>query len=255
VPSRSDELSPVERLHFALRRVLSNEQDIEVVEKLLTRHPDSQKIYALAPGSPELLAADMALVYIKAARTRQGDVATKNQIILAKRALSALARAFDCLSKIVPRGSLSLQAALGLVDKDFKGVDEPNELAAVCNEILGIGLAEATYKLQAALDRERAKPRRSGERKKRLRSLVEALVDWWSEHRGGVPTIIQKSKRVSKRRIVLGYEGPFLDLARAFFCKLDKFTDSEVVATVINVLKQKAKNSTSHSKTGNRRPI
>jgi hypothetical protein len=255
----SDELSPVERLHFALRRALQNGRDIEVVENLLIPGRHRQKIDALDPGFPVPLSVDMARVYMKAALARRGDVATRNQIRAAEQALSGLTLAHDRLLDIVPRGSRTLAAALGDLPKNLKGLDELNDLTEVCNEILG-HVAEANLKLRSALDREKAKPGRTGERRKRLRSLVETLADWWLSNRGSAPAVIPKSKRSAKRRVHLGYEGPFLDLARALFCELDEFTDDEVVATVKNVIKHTAKQSAAasavpRSKTGRPAPI
>jgi hypothetical protein len=212
--------------------VLSNGQDIEVVAKLITGGPDCQKIDALALGSPTRLRADIALVYVKAARARRGDIATKNQMMLARQALSHLALAHDRLLKIVPLGSRDLKAAFGALAKDLKGLNERNEFTDVCSEILGLDLRNAISKLETALKREAAKPRRTGERKKRLRSLVEALAAWWTETYGLKPTITPKFQG----RVLVGHQGPFLDLARAVFCGLDNFNDGEVVATVQDVL-------------------
>jgi hypothetical protein len=236
--SPSDELSPAERLYFELRRVFSNERDLDVVEKLLTAGPDSQMIDALAPGSPEPLSVNIALVYLNAALARHGDIATKNQIRWAEQALSSLKRAHDRLLRIVPPGSNTLAAALGDIAKDLKGLDEPNEFSGVCSEILARGLAGAIFTLQAALDHEAAKPRRVGERRKRLRSLVEALAAWWNTSRGEKPAITPELQRTSKRRVLVGLQGEFLDLARAVFCRLDNFNDSEVTATVQDVLRK-----------------
>lgn len=230
--SSSDELLGPSGLHFALRRVLSNGQDIEVVAKLITGGPDCQKIDALAPGSPTRLRADIALVYVKAARARRRDIATKNQMILARQALSNLTLAHDRLLKIVPLGSRDLKAAFGALAKDLKGLNERNEFTDVCSEILGLDLRNAISKLETALKREAAKPRRTGERKKRLRSLVEALAAWWTETYGVKPTITPKFQG----RVLVGHQGQFLDLARAIFCGLDNFNDSKVVATVQDVL-------------------
>jgi hypothetical protein len=35
--------------------------------------------------------------------------------------------------------------------------------------------------------------------------------------------------------LVIGRRGPFIDLARALFCTIDEFTESEVISAVTNV--------------------
>jgi hypothetical protein len=131
----------------------------------------------------------------------------------------------------------------------LKGAAQRNEIVDVCNEILARGLPESIVKLEASLTREKAKPPRSGGRKKRLRSLVEALADWWNARYGSFPKITARTSKVcdakssekreaetSKKREIVAHEGPFLDLARALFCRVDEFNDTDVVATVQNVI-------------------
>jgi hypothetical protein len=89
--------------------------------------------------------------------------------------------------------------------------------------------------LQSAINREENKQTNAGERPKRLRTLLEALADWWQSTGGTLAPTVDANRRDDGPAIVHGRHGPFLTLAVALFCKVDVFKESEVVSAVTNV--------------------
>jgi hypothetical protein len=80
-----------------------------------------------------------------------------------------------------------------------------------------------------------AKPTKTGERKKHLRTLVESLARWWQSVTGkSIAPYVMAKRRDEDRAIVFGRRGEFLDFARVVLVQLDMFLDSEVVAAVTN---------------------
>ncbi len=77
---------------------------------------------------------------------------------------------------------------------------------------------------------------KAGERKKRLRTLVEALANWWQSSTGkSLAPYVHAKRRDDGPAIVHGRHGPFLTLAVALFCKVDVFKEFEVMSAVTNV--------------------
>jgi hypothetical protein len=90
--------------------------------------------------------------------------------------------------------------------------------------------------LETTIIAECKKPINAGERRKRLRTLVETLAFWWLSGGGrSLAPYVRANRRDGDRAIVHGRSGKFLSLAIALFCGLDAFKRSEVEAAVTNV--------------------
>jgi hypothetical protein len=101
-----------------------------------------------------------------------------------------------------------------------------------------LDIAAIPMKLKQAIEIETLKPKaaKSGERKKRLRVLVETLADWWKSVTGKSLAPYVHAKRLDHRpAMVIGRSGEFVALAQAVFSELDEFSDSEVISAVTNV--------------------
>jgi hypothetical protein len=85
------------------------------------------------------------------------------------------------------------------------------------------------------LTRRKNKQTNAGERPKRLRTLVEALADWWQSIGGLLAPTVDANRRDDGPAIVHDRHGHFLTLAVALFCKVDVFKESEVTSAVTNV--------------------
>jgi hypothetical protein len=90
--------------------------------------------------------------------------------------------------------------------------------------------------LESVVTSESKKRAGRGERRKRLRTLVDTLASWWlSEGGKSLAPYVKANRRDKDRAIVHGRSGKFLSLAIALFCNLDGFKKSEVEAAVTNV--------------------
>jgi hypothetical protein len=117
---------------------------------------------------------------------------------------------------------------------DHTGERELNQLASACWKIR-LDVADAALSLATAVAAEESKQSHVGERRKRLRTLVDALADEWQSAGGKLALTVDANRRDDGPAIVHGRRGAFLTLALALFCKLDVFKASEVEAAVTNV--------------------
>jgi hypothetical protein len=76
---------------------------------------------------------------------------------------------------------------------------------------------------------------RTGERPKRLRTLVEALADWWLSYGGTIAPTVDAKRLYKNTAFVCGRRGRFLEFAIALFDDIDDFRRSEIESAVINV--------------------
>jgi hypothetical protein len=97
-------------------------------------------------------------------------------------------------------------------------------------DVARVGLA-----LQSTIETEEGKATKSGERRKRLRTLVDALANWWQSAGGALASTVDANRRDDGPAVVHSRHGRFLTLAVAVFCKVDVFKESEVEAAVTNV--------------------
>jgi len=175
--------------------------------------------------------------YFNAAQLRWEAKATSVELACARRALGALTKAVTNLDNVASPMQRGLRAAFGPPADDVGGVQEVNAFQSACRRIR-FNVIPPMMELWQLVDAEAAKsaPAKTGERKKRLRILVEELADWWIAETGKTLAPYVRAKRLDHRpAFVMGREGPFLSLGMALFCKVDRFNESEVIAAVTNV--------------------
>lgn len=143
--------------------------------------------------------------------------------------------AVERLDRIKPARQRGLQAIFGSPVDDHKGIDELNEFAANCWQIK-LDLVTVAQKLARAIDLEGAKPSKSGDRKRRLRHLVETLANWWvAKIRRPLAPYVYAKRGEGEPAFVVGRQGDFIELATTLLCQIDNFKESEVISAVTNV--------------------
>jgi hypothetical protein len=193
-------------------------------------------------------------VYINAAQARLSSKATKRQLktaataqSLLERAVTSVERAVTKLDQITPPGQGGLQLAIaGSPVDDITGELELNKFASACREIR-MTIAPYALALREAIRTERVKQTRSGERQKRLRTLVEALADWWLSIGRSLAPTVDANRRDKAPAVVHRRYGDFLQLAVELFCYVDVFAHTEVEAAVTNVYEGRLKAAQSSS--------
>ena len=151
--------------------------------------------------------------------------------------LTSLTNAIKKLDSVRPAGQRGLQAVFGSPLDDTKGLEEFNEFGSRCWHIQ-LKVVPIAQELNRLIEAEvtKPKPAKSGDRKRRLRTLVEALALWWRSVTGKSLSPYVQAKRLDHRpALVIGRSGPFIELAQALFCTIDEFAESEVISTVTNV--------------------
>lgn len=224
-----------------LRR-FSNEHDNQVIHRLATAPLGSLEVDRLAgdaqrPSEAEMIELRLALmkVYVNAAERRLITKVPKDKIKAVERTIVLLFRAATLLEKVKPEGHKGLRGVLGLLIDDPNGADEPSEFSSKCWHVK-LAVAKAAIELGKVTKIEKEKSGTKGERKKRLRILVEELAIWWLRTKRKTIAPYVQAKRLDKHRaFVLGRRGRFLDLAISTFSKLDQFKGSEVTSAVSNV--------------------
>jgi hypothetical protein len=178
----------------------------------------------------------MVEVYRNAAQVRQMRKATKDQIKKARSALSSLTSAIKHLERVSTDGRDGLRMLLeGSPLDDERGEREINGFAARCWKIR-LDVAPSALELQSVIEAESEKSSATGERRKRLRTLIDSLATWWL--RGGGKTLapcVKANRRDDGPAVVHGRTGMFLELAVALCCGVDVFKNSELEAAVTNV--------------------
>jgi hypothetical protein len=97
-------------------------------------------------------------------------------------------------------------------------------------------ITEIAMALEKSLQTEKQKPSAKGERKKRLRILVEALADWWANATGKtIAPYVQSKPLGNHRAFVAGRRGRFVEFSLSVLSRLDGFKESEVISAIINV--------------------
>ena len=223
--------------------LLPNAQDNLIIQLLQTAPHGELAIDQLAPDFIAEVRAEMIAVVRQAALKRRAARATKPQMAYVGNALSLFERVIELLEKASTDGRDGLRRQVeGPLLDDPKGERESNELTAQCDAIRQ-QVAKLACTLSEVLENEKGKTR-IGERQKRLRTLVEALGDWFESGDGSIaPTVdanrLYKGSRkpgdTSVRSVVHSRRGTFLSLAIALLCQVDTFPKSEVEAAVTNV--------------------
>jgi hypothetical protein len=222
----------------AMPLITPNVNDSLVIQKLNTTAAGELAVDSLVlhpqQSLPELRLA-LVNVYWKAAKERQMSKATKSQLKNAKSVVSQWTQVLKSLERIITDGRGSLRMLLeGHPVDDNKGERELNEFASVCWQIRMDATPPFTA-LQSAIKTEKSKQTNAGERRKRLRTLVDALADWWQSLGGSLAPTVDANRRDDAPAVVHGRHGAFLALALALLCRVDVFKESEVEAAVTNV--------------------
>ena len=223
-------------------------QDNLVIQKLATASIGSLPLdhfgYLLCKekeplGEDHILDLRLALirVYFAAAYVRLYARATQGQLDTAQAALTSLTNATDQLDQVSPPRQRGLQAVFGSPVDDPKGFDELNDFGSRCLQVR-MDIVPVMMALSRAIEKEKTKsrPGKAGERKKRLRTLAEALANWWRPLTGKSLAPYVHAKRLDHRpAFVVDRRGPFIELAQAVFSGTDEFKKSEVISAVTNV--------------------
>jgi hypothetical protein len=237
-PARKDSnaISPPQLPDFVF---LPNAHDQVAVAELRSAPIGKLVIDRLIQDDPRLAAKlreALIQVYLNAAQIRELRKATKRQIRHARSAHKHLTHVLTHLEAVSTDGRDGLARLLvGPPWDDVKGETESNRFGATMDGIR-LDIARSRLALQSAIDTEVKKPRKSGERSKRLRTLIEALASWWLLGGGkSIAPKVRANRRDDGPAVVHGRSGKFLELAIALFCGMDVFKHSEVEAAVTNV--------------------
>jgi hypothetical protein len=201
---------------------LPNAQDQIAIDKLRSVSSGGLAVDLFVRNDPQtvpLLRDALVEVYFKAAEVREVRRATKRQLNNARSALSRLKHAIKHLESVSTdgRGGLRMLLEGSLLD-DKKGEREINQMASACWSIR-LNVTRSSLALQSAIVAETKKPNTGGERRKRLRTLVDALAAWWLAGGGkSLAPYVRANRRDGDRAIVHGRSGKFLGLAIALRC-------------------------------------
>ena len=236
--SKGTEARPAEKVSLDFL-MLRNVHDRLAIDKLRSTPVGALAVDRLVRNDPQmvpLMRDALVEVYFKAAKARELSRATKRQISNAKSALNSLAQAIEYLNRVSTDGRDGLSMLLeGPPLDDEKGEREVNQMASACWGIR-LDVARSMHALQTTIIAESKKPIYAGERRKRLRTLVETLASWWlARAETSLAPYVKANRRDGDRAIVHGRSGKFLTLAVALFCSVDAFKRSEVEAAVTNV--------------------
>jgi hypothetical protein len=227
-------------------RRLSNNEDNKVIEQLTTAPVGNLKVDRFAEDlrtskkkSPKKAIVELRLalirVYVGAATFRANAKVPIATLKFADAAVSSLWTAISHLEKIKPRHARGLAGAFVLPTEDLKGLDEWNDFSTRCWNAK-LELTELAMDLEKTLRAENKKPSAKGERKKRLRVLVEALADWWVKATDKtIAPYVQSKPLGDHRAFVAGRSGRFIEFSLSVLSQLDTFKESEVISTIINV--------------------
>jgi hypothetical protein len=217
---------------------LLNAHDQLAINKLRLAPIGELAVDLLVRNDPQLIRRfreALIEVYFKAAQYRELRKATKTQIEHVRSADKRLTQAWKHLEAACTDGRDGLTRLLaGPRLDDAKGEKESNRFGATIGAIR-LDIARSRQALRFAIDAETKKFRKSGERSKRLRTLVEAFASWWSLGGRSIAPYVRANRRDNAPAVVHGRSGKFLALAVALLCGVDVFKEAEVEAAVTNV--------------------
>jgi hypothetical protein len=233
--------------HLELTHKCANDQDSKIIASLFNAFLSSlpidefaAKFCRTADQSKEssicALRVAISRIYIQSASVRLNTKSTGKQLHSAESALMLMSRALSQLAQVEPFPLWGLHAVLAVPYEDPRGVLEPNAFNGACWQTK-LDLMSTLMRLTEAIDREQPKLSLNGERKKRLRTLVEALADWWESTGRSIAPYVKAKRRDNAPAVMIGRFGDFVSFAIAVFCKLDGFSETEVVAAITNVHK------------------
>jgi hypothetical protein len=224
---------------------LPNAQDSNVIRELCVAKISSLPIDRFArllcrPGESlnddHVIALRDALirVYIDAAMARLNTRAARTQIALGYQSLYQLTKALGHLHRVgLPAGQI-FHDIFGAALDDSQGLSESNEFSLACWQIK-LDITSNVTRLYEVLERENQKPTKMGERKKRLRALVEGLANWWESTGKSVAPYVYAKRLAGHPARVIDRKGEFVSITIAMFCELERFKKSEVLAAITNV--------------------
>ena len=177
-------------------------------------------------------------VFDSAATHRLNARVAKAQLNRSRKALSLLTKGLKRLDDVCPPMQRGLQSAFGSPVDDIKGLHELKPLAARCRQIR-LAIAPHLLDLDRAIQLEDSKL--PGDRKERLRILIDFLADWWISKTGkSVAPYVVANRRDGDTAIVHGRRGDFLSLAVALFAEVDHFKELEIISAVTNMHKDRS---------------
>ncbi len=230
-------------------RRMANEHDNSVVEQLARAPLGTLKVDHFAqllrgkPRSDNAAAADLRIalikLYVDAAQFRAETKVPKEKIKSAEAAMDSLWKAAEHLERVKPRHTRGLQGIFGIPGDDPKGLDELSAFSTRC-WATRLEIAKLAMALGNEINAEKAKPSAKGERKKRLRILIEALAEWWIRATGKpIAPYVQTKPLGNHRAFVVRRSGRFVEFAVSIISELDEFEPSEVISAIINVYEQR----------------
>ena len=116
------------------------------------------------------------------------------------------------------------ELSFGSPVNDPKGLDELNEFGSRCLQVR-MDIVPVMMALSRAIENENTKsrPGKAGERKKRLRTLVEALANWWRSLTEKSLAPYVHAKRLDHRpAFVVDRRGPFVESCTGSFFSWDR---------------------------------
>jgi hypothetical protein len=232
---------------------LRNAHDQLATDKLRSTPVGGLAVDHLIRSNPKMvmqLREALVEVYFKAANRREHSRASKHQVSGATGALKRLNQAVELLERASSDGRTGLQMQIeGTRLDDEKGEKEVNQFASACGSVK-IEIVHSILKLQSIITGETQKTVNSGERRKRLRTLVDTLASWWLSNGGkSLASYVRANRRDGDRAVVHGRSGKFLSLAVALLCGVDVFKNSEVEAAVTNVHEARLATKSLHAAT------
>ena len=227
-----------------IRSELTNAQDEDVLNELEGAQFGKLAVDRFAPlirasGESDEVAVgrlrhEIAKIYFRAARKRAQKRASTEQLRRADQALQSFEKGIKHLEAASPEPYFALWP-FRLQTHDPKGESEVTEFSVVCSSYRSRAVG-VVIDLKDAIKAERRKTVGKGERKKRLRILVEELALWWiaTTEKPVYPTVKSK-RRDGAPSVVIGRAGEFLEFAKDILFELDSFNPSEVELAVGNV--------------------
>ena len=219
----------------------------------LYQHPLGElRLDLYAPDARKSLAQfRLALikVYVIAGQARYLSKPTSKQIKAARTALTQFTRGIEKLDQVNPVSQTGLHLAVaGSSVDDVLGESQVNDFASICRNIR-MEVAPQALALKNAISAETAKQTKSGERPKRLRTLVEVFCPTGGSQPGDCRRRLSMpiGAMMMRLRSSMAAAGKFLQLAVALFCEIDVFAHTEVEGAVTDVHEARRKRAQSGS--------
>ena len=239
-------------VQWSVLNYFSTAEDRTAVKKLMVEREGALQLdrfaVNLATGGVAALRAALIKVYAVAAETRRSLRATKPQMVEARAASSLIEKSILHLRKVRSAEKRGLYDLFGLAPSDPEAKFELGELGLICWHV-EIALVGLMKDLHVALKGEFEKRAMRGERRKRLRTLVDALADWWESLGKSIAPNIDVVRRGDPRTgkkepaYIYSRSGEFLELAKTVFSEIDVFAPKNVETVVTHAYRARLKNA------------